>query len=219
MDERRSYLGLGGLERSAWRASGSPRPRLRLGAEIRGQPGSDSGRDRLAKRAQPDHERREGRQARAGASADAPGRADADAAAAARSARGAKSRRPAPPPKPEAAAEARAYRRRRQSPSRPRRRSPPPSDARRAADPAKGRETPARASEGAAGEAEHRDNGPKPKPTHPYDPNAIAKLIGQNKPPASSDRGRFARRRRLRACRTTMRRACRSRWPRRSTHG
>ena len=124
----------------------------------------------------------------------------ADAAAQARAHAASESRAAPPPPRPEptrptpaCAAEAAARTRR-------------PS--RRAAEAV---DLIARAAEGpTAGEA---------KPTHAYDPNAIAKLIGQKAPPAPAAAPTERRPRRRRGCRTTTRRACRCRWPRRSTHG
>ena len=86
----------------------------------------------------------------------------------------------------------------------------------------------ARAPEGtAAGEAEAgpdrksgraRENR-EPKPARVYDPNAIAKLIGQPKPRTAATVRRRRRTRRRRGFRTMTRRACRCRWPRRSTPG
>ncbi len=119
-------LGLGGLERAPWRPGSAPDPGIRRGAEIRGQPGSDPRRNRLRDAAQPDHERREGRQARAPAAACAESRRQGRADAALRR----PSRRPncARPTSPSPRRRRRSRSPlRRPSPSRPRRRSRPTS--------------------------------------------------------------------------------------------
>ncbi len=230
MDERRSYSGLGGLEHAPWRAlvlllilGFAAAPKFEDSQEA--IPVETVSRDA----AQPDHERREGRQARAAAAAransGAQGRTDAALAApaAARPAhrRRAEARAAAPAKvRADAAAEARAAPRR-----------PSQADMKQA-DFAKPMPEPPRTAEGVdAREAQDRADrevrpdrqGARPRTRSrrtTYDPNAIAKLIAPKAVAASSAASATnARPQRRRACRITTRRACRCRWPRRSTRG
>ena len=213
-------LGLGGLEHAPWRPGFAPDPGIRRGAEIRGQPGSDPRRDRLRDPAQPDHERREGRQARAPSRLlrrtetprpsrrrpPRPSRRPNCARPTSPSPRRPPPKpEPAPPPKPEPAAAAEAGRRRR---------SPTAQAAGTAEGPDAGR---SRSPTRSPSSLDHDKT--DAKPTQAYDPNAIAKLIAPKASSASSAARQRRRPRPRRACPITTRRACRCRWPPRSTPG
>ena len=209
-------LGFDRLRRNAWRGAGADPVRVRLGAEIRGQPRIDSHRDDLTDRPQPDHERREERQARSPPAADAAGPKRRRSSARRRS------RRPRRPPDPSP--------RRRRSPSRRRRRGLPPMMRRNRPS---GRSS-----------SRRRPNRPKEPPPEKTKPDQLAKAGGaredrvaaKSRPRAAMTRTRSPRRsarasprsrrkpprkraRRRRVCRITRRSACRFQWRRPSTPG
>ena len=178
-------LGLGSLEHAARRAAGSDPVRLRPAPKF-DDSRSDPGRDGVADRAQPDHERREGRQARARAAAEAAKRRPPPPSRRPTTRR----REPAartPPPSPKPAPprpRSRAARRRHRNLNRRRRRSwrktrPSRPSARksRRRSPAK----PEKPKPDQIAKVVEREKSRAPAETGAaaYDPNAIAKMLGQ----------------------------------------